>query len=255
MNKKQLKAFLDEYVNKYNNPAFIETDPISIPHLFTHKRDREVAGFLAATIAWGQRTTILNNAKKMVQWMDYAPYDFILNHSEADLKPFSGFVHRTFNGDDALYFIAALKKIYTDYPDMESVFVEGLTETNQLFDAISHFRKTFFAEEHLRRTQKHLSNPEAGAAAKRINMFLRWMVRNDGAGVDFGNWTRISPSLLLCPLDVHSGRTGRKLGLLTRAQDDRRAVEELTGSLRLLDAKDPVKYDFALYGLGVFEKF
>lgn len=253
--KKDIKSFLDQYVKKYNNPSFIETDPISIPHLFTDKRDREIAGFLAASIAWGQRTTILNNARKLMQWMDHTPYQFIMEHTEKDLKPFSSFVHRTFNGDDCLYFMAALKKIYTDYPDMESVFVEGLKSSGEMFDAISHFRRVFFQEEHMRRTQKHVSNPEVGAAAKRLNMFLRWMVRNDNMGVDFGCWTRISPALLLCPLDVHSGRTARKLGLLTRTQDNRKAVEALTGSLRLLHPKDPVQYDFALYGLGVFEKF
>ena len=164
-------------------------------------------------------------------------------------------VHRTFTGDDCLYFISALRKIYTDYPDMESVFGEGMAKTGDMFGAISHFRQVFFGEEHLRRTLKHIPNPEAGAAAKRLNMFLRWMVRKDDAGVDFGCWESIAAEALLCPLDVHSGRTARKLGLLTRTQDDRRAVEELTGSLRLLHPDDPVEYDFALYGLGVFEKF
>jgi len=249
-----IKVFLDKYVKKYNKPSFIETDPISIPHLFTDKKNREIAGFLVASIAWGQRKTILNNGQKLMAWMDYAPYDFLMNHTDKDLKPFSGFVHRTFNGDDALYFISALRKIYTDYPDMEAVFSEGMPNGN-MFDAIVHFRNIFFAEDHLRRTQKHVSNPDSGSAAKRLNMFLRWMIREDKAGVDFGCWTSISPEVLLCPLDVHSGRTARKLGLLTRTQDDRRAVEELTGSLRLLHPKDPVQYDFALYGLGVFEKF
>jgi uncharacterized protein (TIGR02757 family) len=249
-----LKDFLDKYVKKYNKPSFIETDPISIPHLFTDKKDREIAGFLVASIAWGQRKTILNNGQKLMVWMDHAPHDFLMNHTEKDLKPFSSFVHRTFNGDDALYFISALKKIYTEYPDMEAVFTEGMSRGN-MFDAIVHFRNIFFADDHLRRTQKHVSNPDSGSAAKRLNMFLRWMVRKDKTGVDFGCWESISPEVLLCPLDVHSGRTARKLGLLTRTQDDRRAVEELTGSLRLLHLKDPVQYDFALYGLGVFEKF
>ena len=249
-----LKTFLDKYVKKYNKPSFIETDPISIPHLFTDKKDREIAGFLVASIAWGQRKTILNNGKKLMVWMDHAPHDFLINHTEKDLKPFSSFIHRTFNGDDALYFISALKKIYTEYPDMEAVFAEGMS-TGNMFDAIVHFRNIFFADDHLRRTQKHVSNPDSGSAAKRLNMFLRWMIRNDKAGVDFGCWKSISSEVLLCPLDVHSGRTARKLGLLTRPQDDRRAVEELTGSLRLLHPKDPVQYDFALYGLGVFEKF
>lgn len=255
MKTKDLKSFLDGYVNTYNKPSFIATDPISIPHRYTDKRDREIAGFLAASIAWGQRTTILNNARKLMEWMDHAPHQFILQHSSADLKPFAGFVHRTFNGDDCLYFMAALRHIYTHYSDMEAVFAEGLAAKGDMFGTIHHFRTVFLVEEHLPRTRKHLPNPEAGAAAKRINMFLRWMVRNDGKGVDFGCWKTISPSVLLCPLDVHSGRTARKLGLLTRTQDDRRAVEELTGSLRLLNPNDPVAYDFALYGLGVFEKF
>ena len=255
MKTKELKAFLDDYVNRYNNSSFIATDPVSVPHRYTQKRDREIAGFLAASIAWGQRTTILNNAHKLMDWMDDAPYDFVMNHSPADLKPFAGFVHRTFNGDDCLYFLTALRHLYTRYPDMEAVFAEGLANYGDMFGAIQHFRAVFLEEEHLPRTRKHLPNPEAGAAAKRLNMFLRWMVRNDQKGVDFGCWTGISPAVLLCPLDVHSGRTARKLGLLTRPQDDRRAVEELTGSLRLLNPSDPVAYDFALYGLGVFEKF
>lgn len=255
MKTKDLKTFLDGYVHKYNNPSFIDTDPISIPHRYGDKRDREIAGFWAASIAWGQRTTILNNARKLMGWMDDAPHDFIRNHTPADLKPFAAFVHRTFNSDDALYFMAALRHLYTQYPDMEAVFVEGLAKGEGMFGAIHHFRTVFLSQEHMARTRKHVPNPEAGAAAKRINMFLRWMVRNDGQGVDFGCWQNIAPAVLLCPLDVHSGRTARKLGLLTRTQDDRRAVEELTGSLRLLNPNDPVAYDFALYGLGVFEKF
>lgn len=256
MKKAELKKLLDGYVEKYNRPGFIASDPISIPHLFTDKKDREIAGFFAASIAWGQRTTILNNAQKLMQWMDFAPHQFIMQHADADLKPFSGFVHRTFNGDDCLFFIAALRYIYQHYPSMEAVFSEGLRVSDKdMFEAISHFRQVMMQVEHLPRSRKHLPNPDAGSAAKRMNMFLRWMVRNDKKGVDFGIWETISPALLLCPLDVHSGRTARKLGLLNRTQDDRRAVEELTGSLRLLNPKDPVQYDFALYGLGVFEKF
>lgn len=255
MKPEELKAFLDAHAEKYNRAAFIDTDPISIPHAYTDKRDREIAGFLAASIAWGQRTTILNNARRLMQWMDHAPYDFIVNHSDRDLKPFASFVHRTFNGDDCLFFVSALRNVYERYPDLEAVFTEGLAPSGEMFDAIAHFRRRFFETDHLRRSLKHVPNPDAGAAAKRINMFLRWMVRNDGKGVDFGCWENISPAVLLCPLDVHSGRTARKLGLLTRKQDDRRAVEELTGSLRALHPEDPVKYDFALYGLGVFEKF
>lgn len=250
----KLRDFLDGYVRKYNTSDFISSDPISIPHLFTKKQDREIAGFLSATIAWGQRTTILKNARKLMVWMDDAPYDFIINHSENDLKPFASFVHRTFNGDDMLFFISGLKHIYTRYADMEAVFSETI-DGEDMFGGITHFRNVFFETEHLHRTLKHVPNPESGSASKRMNMFLRWMVRKDGAGVDFGCWESLSPSLLLCPLDVHSGRSARKLGLLQRIQDDRKAVKELTESLKVLCPQDPVKYDFALYGLGVFEKF
>lgn len=254
-NAQELKRFLDVYVKKYNTPDFISTDPISIPHRFVEKRDREIAGFFAATLAWGQRVTILKNADRLMQGMGNEPYRFITEHRPTDLKPFTQFVHRTFNGDDCLGFIHALREVYRNYPDMEALFYEGLQQRGDMMGAISHVKEVFFRTEHLPRTRKHLSDPETGSAAKRINMFLRWMVREDHAGVDFGCWKNISPSVLICPLDVHSGRTARKLGLLTRTQDDRKAAEELTGSLRLLNPKDPVQYDFALYGLGVFEKF
>jgi uncharacterized protein (TIGR02757 family) len=252
--KKLLKAFLDGKVKKYNRPDFIASDPISIPHRFSKKKDREIAGLFAATLAWGQRVTILKNAEKLIQWMDFAPYDFILNHRSSDLKPFASFVHRTFNGDDCLFLIAALREIYSTRPDLESVFVEGLKGFGDMAGAISHFRKVMLNTDHLPRSRKHLSDPMQGSASKRINMYLRWMVRTDDCGVDFGQWKKISPSKLLCPLDVHSGRTARSLGLLTRLQDDHKAVIELTESLKELNPEDPIGYDFALYGLGVFEK-
>ncbi len=249
-----LKAFLDEKVEKYNQTAFIASDPISIPHRFIEKKDREIAGFFAATLAWGQRVTILKNADRLMQWMDFTPFDFIVNHRPADLKPFLSFVHRTFNGDDCLFFIAALREIYSTRPDLESVFVEGLERFGDMAGAISHFRRVMLSTEHLPRSRKHLPDPMQGSASKRINMYLRWMVRADNCGVDFGIWEKIPPSELLCPLDVHSGRTARSLGLLNRLQDDMKAVIELSERLRELNPEDPVSYDFALYGLGVFEK-
>jgi len=253
-NNTYIRDLLEEAVLKYNRPGFIEDDPISVPHLFGKKEDREISGFFAATLAWGQRKTILANANRIVHHMDMQPHDFILNHSAADLKPFVGFVHRTFNDSDLLYFIQALRTIYTAYGGLEALFTEGLRRQGNMNDAIGYVRDVFFNAEHLPRTGKHVSDPRKGSAAKRLHMYLRWMVRKDNAGVDFGIWNRIPASVLMPPLDLHSGRVARRLGLLTRTQDDRRAVEELQARLSELDAKDPVKYDFALYGLGVFEK-
>lgn len=246
----ELKDFLEEKTKQYNSPEFIGSDPISIPHLFTKKQDIEISGFLAATIAWGQRTTVIKNSKRLVEWMDYQPHDFVLNASSLDLKLFENFVHRTFNGIDILYFFKSLRHIYQKHESLEVLFM-----ANSAKDAIINFRSAFFELEHEKRTEKHVSNPEANAAAKRINMYMRWMVRNDSSGVDFGIWNRISPSILQCPLDVHSGRVARKLGLLKRTQDDWKAVEELGQKLRSFDPNDPAKYDYALFGLGVFEKF
>jgi uncharacterized protein (TIGR02757 family) len=254
MDELELKSFLDDKVLQYNNPNFIETDPVQIPHLFTLKEDREIAGFLAATIAWGNRKMIISNAKKMIDLMGGSPHDFVMSHKENHLEPLSSFVHRTFNGTDFSTFIAALKHIYTNHGGLEGVFTNH-QNTDSLQPAINQFKKVFFEIDHQNRTQKHVSDPLAGSAAKRINMYLRWMVRNDNAGVDFGLWKNISPALLSCPLDVHSGNVARKLGLLTRKQNDAKALAELDTQLRALDANDPVKYDFALFGLGVFEKF
>ncbi len=254
MNKTELKDFLDAKVLQYNNPKFIESDPIQIPHRFTKKEDIEIAGFLTATIAWGNRKSIINNATRLMNLLDNAPFDFVLNHTETDLEKLLPYVHRTFNGEDCIQFIKSLNHIYIKHNGLEHVFSK-YQEKSSLQIAISKFKLTFFEIEHLRRTQKHVSDPLKNSAAKRINMFLRWMVRNDNAGVDFGIWKRISPSILSCPLDVHSGNVARKLELLQRKQNDAKALLELDTSLRALDAHDPVKYDFALFGLGVFEGF
>ncbi|MEZ4975487.1 MAG: TIGR02757 family protein [Flavobacteriaceae bacterium] len=254
MKHQDLKDFLDSKVVEYNHPRFIETDPIQVPHTFKIKEDIEIAGFLTASIAWGNRKSIIHNAYRMMQLLDRAPYDFIMNHKEDDLERLLPFVHRTFNGDDFIQFIKSLQHIYTNHGGLEHIFSVH-AEPYSLQRAIHEFKKTFFEINHLRRTQKHLSDPLKGSAAKRLNMFLRWMVRDDNSGVDFGLWKKLNPSQLSCPLDVHSGNVARKLGLLHRKQNDAKALEELDASLRRLDPNDPVKYDFALFGLGVFEKF
>ncbi|HTB30928.1 MAG TPA: TIGR02757 family protein [Bacteroidia bacterium] len=249
----ELKEFLEEKYELYNRPSFIELDPVSIPHKFTHKEDREIAAFFSATIAWGQRPTILKNANKLMELMDNEPYNFIMNSEKGDWKRFEKFVHRTFQHTDVIYFIRSLQNIYSHHGGLEKVFADK--SKKDVKEGIQHFRKIFLEIDPAGRTTKHISNVEKNASAKRINMFLRWMVRNDKRGVDFGIWKNISPALLYCPLDLHSGRVARKLGLLKRPQDDWKAVNELTINLRTLDKKDPVKYDFALFGLGVFEKF
>ncbi|ELY1979016.1 TIGR02757 family protein [Flavobacterium psychrophilum] len=254
MNLSELQSFLDEKVILYNNLNFIESDPIQIPHLFSLKEDIEIAGFLSATIAWGNRKMIINNSHKMMQLMGNSPYDFVLSHNENQLESLNKFVHRTFNGQDFVQFIKSLQHIYTNHNGLEAVFAKNATK-DSMQKSISEFKKIFFENNHLPRTQKHISDPISGSAAKRINMFLRWMVRQDTHGVDFGLWKTISPSALSCPLDVHSGNVARKLQLLLRKQNDAKAVYELDTNLRLLDPNDPVKYDFALFGLGVFEKF
>lgn len=249
-----LKEFLDEKVLLYNNPNFIESDPIQIPHLFSVKEDIEIAGFLSATIAWGNRKMIINNAKKLMNIMGDSPYDFVMEHEEHHLEKLEHFVHRTFNGGDLKTFVKALQHIYTNHGGLEAVFAKNQNALS-MQNSISEFKKIFFETQHLQRTTKHVSDPNNGSAAKRINMFLRWMVRQDNSGVDFGIWKSIAPSQLSCPLDVHSGNVGRKLGLLLRKQNDGKALLELDTNLRKLDANDPVKYDFALFGLGVFEGF
>lgn len=252
MNEQDLYQLLEEKYDLYNRKRFIETDPISVPHLFSKKEDIEIAGFFAATLAWGQRTTIIKNAKKIMQFMDMAPHDFIVNHSKPELKPFQKFVHRTFNAQDALFFIKTLKNIYTNHKGLENVF----TLTNKpIPEKIGIFRNLFLSSNLECRTAKHIANPLIGSSAKRLNMFLRWMVRNDKRGVDFGIWKKITPSELFCPLDVHSGRVARKLGILHAKQNNWKAVEELTLRLRTFNEKDPIRYDFALFGLGAFENF
>ena len=249
-----IKDFLYEKVIQYNQVDFIAPDPISIPHQFSLKEDIEIAGFLAATIAWGNRKMIVKNANKMVQLMGNSPFDFIMEHNDVQLQRLEGFVHRTFNATDFNYFIKALQNIYQNHIGLENVFSKNVTK-DSIQPAIHEFKNVFFSIPHPARTQKHVSDPFKGSAAKKINMYLRWLVRNDNAGVDFGLWKTINPAILSCPLDVHSGNVARKLGLLIRKQNDAKAVIELDNSLRLLDPKDPVKYDFALFGLGVFEGF
>jgi len=250
-----IKTLLDAKVEQFNRPAFIPNDPISIPHRFRKKQDIEISGLFAATLAWGQRKTIIANCNRLVEWMDNAPHDFILNHKEEDLKRFTGFKHRTFNPTDLLYFIEFLSWYYSKYESLEEAFIvsedadtveAGLVSFHDLFFSLPDFPK---------RTIKHVSTPSRKSACKRINMYLRWMVRNDNKGVDFGIWKKIKPSQLICPCDVHVDRVARKLKLIKRKQVDWQTALELTGNLRQLDPVDPVKYDFALFGLGVEEKF
>ncbi|MEN8768692.1 MAG: TIGR02757 family protein [Candidatus Arcticimaribacter sp.] len=249
-----IKTFLEEKAQQYESFDFIEVDPIQIPHQFSLKEDIEISGFLAATIAWGNRKSIINNAQKMMQLMDHAPYDFVMNHKEADLARFEGFVHRTFNAEDLRYFIKALRHVYQEHQGLEQLFSQQATPKS-LQEAIHHFKKVFFSLPHQQRTQKHVSDPLKGSAAKRLNMYLRWMVRSNKNEVDFGLWPSLHPRQLSCPLDVHSGNVARKLKLLKRKQNDGKALLELDTALRKMDPEDPVKFDYALFGLGVFEKF
>lgn len=254
MNTRELKQFLDYKSDEYNRPEFISSDPVQIPHRFSKKEDIEISGFLTATIAWGQRKSIIKNALELMQLMDESPFEFVMNHEEKDLIKLQHFVHRTFNNSDLICFLKSLRHLYTRYQGMENIFQQH-AENHSLQRAIHQFKQVFFELPHPVRTEKHVSDPLSGSAAKRINMFLRWMVRRDNRGVDLGIWKSLSPSQLSCPLDVHSGQVARKLGLITRTQNDAKALVELDANLRRLDAEDPVKYDFALFGLGVFEKF
>jgi len=254
LNLEQLREFLDEKVQQYNNPNFIELDPIQIPHMYSAKEDIEISGFLAATISWGNRTSILKSSKRMMELMGNSPYDFIMHHKDEHLKKMDGFVHRTFNSTDLITFIEALKYLYQHQNGLEGVFTKYKT-VKSIQPAIHQLNKVFFTVPHLQRTRKHLPDPLSGSAAKKINMYLRWMIRKDNCSVDFGIWKNISPSILSCPLDVHSGNVSRKLGLLKRKQNDAKAVQELDACLRQLDNNDPVKYDFALFGLGIYENF
>lgn len=254
MTHRELRDFLETKVELYNQPKFLEYDPIQVPHQFTTKEDVEISAFLTATIAWGNRKSIIRNANHMMELMDGSPYAFVKDHAGADLKRFQHFVHRTFNGVDLGCFIKGLRHIYVNHGGMESLFAAH-ADGSSLQPGITSFKDAFFEVEHQPRTRKHISDPNRGSAAKRINMFLRWMVRRDKQGVDFGIWEQIPTRILSCPLDVHSGRVARSLGLLRRTQNDAKAVIELDTSLRKLDPADPVKYDYALFGLGAFEKF
>jgi uncharacterized protein (TIGR02757 family) len=253
MNPQALKEFLDKKVDLYNQPSFIKDDPVCIPRRFSKKQDIEIAGLFAAVFAWGNRTTIINKSTELMQLMDNAPYDFCLHHTEKELKKVVAFKHRTFNTTDLLYFIEFLKYHYTHTKSLETAFTRhGHTAEKML----TGFHQYFFSLEHIpERTKKHIATPERKSSCKRLNMFLRWMVRQDDKGVDFGIWKKISPAELICPIDVHVARVAKRLNLLTRTQTDWQAAVELTNYLRTLDKDDPVKYDFALFGLGVMEKF
>ena len=293
----ELRAFLDRKVAEYNRPSFVPDDPVSIPHQFTQKQDIEIAGFFAAIFSWGNRRTIIQKSQQLMQLMDNAPWQFVRQHTESDLKKLLGFKHRTFNPTDLLYFIAFFRHHYSLYGSLEDAFLlpwekqgAGIGDepvdtpaaagkratrpraattgtaaaTPSPYDtgsALPAFHHYFFSLEEdgeriaPPRTKKHISTPEKNSSCKRINMFLRWMVRKDGNGVDFGIWRRIPMSRLICPLDLHVARVARRFGLLTRERSDWHSAIQLTEGLSLLDSEDPVKYDFALFGLGVMENF
>jgi len=252
--QKDLFSLLEEKHDLYNRPSFIIEDPVSIPHLFARKEDIEISAFMSAMIAWGQRKSILSHAEKLVQMMDLQPYNFIIGFTKQDLQPFKKFIHRTFNGDDCIFFIRALRHIYTKHGGLENAF-QVVNDHEKIYHGIIQFRKLFFETEHLKRSEKHIADPGKNSSCKRINLFLRWMIRNDQRGVDFGIWKSFDPAELICPLDIHTGNVARKLGIINRNQNDWKFATELTSFLRTLDAKDPVKYDFALFGLGLYEKF
>lgn len=249
----ELKALLEKKYLEFNQLEFIGQDPISIPHRFKLKQDIEIAAFWTAMLSWGQRVTIINKSRELISLMDEAPYDFVLHSSESDQKRFLKFVHRTFQPTDALYFLDFFRRHYGEHESLENAFC--LDEKN-MQSRLAAFHHYFFDVDYApQRSRKHVATPERGSTCKRLNMFLRWMVRKDKSGVDFGIWDKISPAELMCPLDVHVDRVARKLGLMQRKQTDWRTVEELTSSLRAFDPEDPVKYDFALFGLGVIEKW
>lgn len=256
-NKEAIFDLLEDRYHRYNTPSFIESDPIYVPHQFSQKEDIEVAGFLTAIIAWGRRSSILQNANALMERMDFAPYDFVRNSQEAEKEQLTGFVHRTFNDIDCLALVESLKEVYASAGGLEGIFSGGVaSDAQDVQGGIVLAREQLLAPPQFpKRTYKHVANPLKGSAAKRINMFLRWMVRKDTQGVDFGLWEGISPRQLICPLDVHSGKVARKLGLLSRKQNDWKAAVELTENLRAFCIEDPVKYDFSLFGLGVFEGF
>lgn len=260
MNTGNLEEYLSKKVDEFNQPFFIETDPVSIPHLFSKKQDIEIAGFFAAIFSWGNRTTIIQKTKELMQRMDMSPYEFCQGNDSNALKRLKGFKHRTFNEDDLFYFVEFFHHHYQTSDTLETAFSNHTKKTSPtggglVGATLIAFKNYFFSFEHLKRTEKHISSPLQKSTCKRLNMFLRWMVRNDKAGVDLGIWKKISPSQLICPIDVHVARVARRLGLLARKQTDWLAAVELTENLRKLDPTDPVKYDFALFGLGALEKF
>lgn len=253
----QLKAFLDRKAEEYNKPSFIKDDPVSIPHRFTKKQDIEIAAFFAAILAWGNRTTIINKSNELMKLMDDKPHEFCLNYSDNDLKRLLHFKHRTFNATDILYFVTFFHHHYSKYNSLETAFTQNLKGADlSVENALRQFYTYFFSlEDAPARTRKHIATPDKKSTCKRLNMFLRWMVRKDKSGVDFGIWKRITPAQLICPIDVHVARVARRLGLVSRNQTDWLTALELTTQLKQLQPDDPVKYDFALFGLGVMEKF
>lgn len=252
MDLKKIRELLESKHQEYEQEAFIVNDPISIPHSFSDKRDIEISAFFAATLAWGSRTSIIQSCRRLLAYMDYAPYQFVVGHEEKDLKPLLHFVHRTFNATDLLFFIHRLRAHYRSYSSLETAFFPS--EGGTVYSALTHFHQYFFDDEHApERTRKHISNPAKGSAAKRLNMFLRWMVRKNSP-VDFGIWNCIPQSALMIPLDTHTGQVSRRLGILHRKQNDWKSVEQLTHFLRRLDPLDPIKYDYALFALGAEER-
>ena len=251
MHKEELRDLLEHLHDKYNRKEFIEPDPISIPHSFSDQADREIAGFMAATIAWGNRKAIVKSAQRMMQYMDYAPADFVRNASPSELSHLQTYVHRTFNGQDFTDFVLAMRHIINRWGGIGEFFEQNYLATHDIAKVLSLFRQEFFSCEHNPHCEKHLSSIDKGAACKRLNMYLRWFVRRDERGVDFGLWKKIPMSALYLPLDVHTGNMGRALGLLQRKQNDWKATAEITAALREFDATDPVRYDFSLFGAGI----
>lgn len=251
-----LKKLLDDKARLYNQPGFIMNDPICIPHSFTKKQDIEIAGLFAATLAWGNRTTIINNCRKLMMWMGNTPYDFICHHKDTDLRPFIHFVHRTFNATDLLYFISFLQYHYASYDTLEAAFVPAKQYDEQNVEqALLHFHDYFFSIEHAERTRKHVPTPHRNSACKRLNMYLRWMVRKDKQGVDFGLWKKINMSQLICPLDVHVARVACRLELIDSEKSDWKNAVLLTQRLKEMNPNDPAVYDYALFGMGAEERY
>lgn len=250
--ERNLQPFLDYYAHVYNSPSFIPDDPIVIPHRFSLLQDIEITAFWTAMLAWGQRKTIIQKAELLFAMMDNAPYAFIRGHTEKDLLPFLNFKHRTFQGEDTLYFIEFFRQYFEHSDSLEAAFTQFLPPAAlHVGPALSGFHRLFFPAGHSSpRTRKHVATPDRGSTCKRLNMFLRWMVRSDHCGVDFGLWKHIRPDQLLMPLDVHVERVARRLGLIQRKATDWQTVLELTSNLRKFDAADPVRYDFALFGIG-----